>query len=199
MSANENIRGLALLLPALLLAVLAGACAGAGPASPGLPAGTNSLAAGNAGAGMAPVAPPAAGLDPAVAEGVGRELPMLRGVPGDDQLRTLRWMLTVPDERRLVSLYDDLRNQRDESIDRRAAEARVRLEALAQRLEAAGHRAPEPSGGPDLAQADPNAPEPDWFPPSLLEELAAHPDDPEAVKAFEKARRTTPRGTRPPG
>lgn len=178
------------------LLVLAAACAGTGTgsSSPGLPVGVNSLGA----QGAAPAAPPAAAPDPRAAEAVGRDLPLLRGVPGDDQLRTLRWMLSVSDDRRLVNLFDDLRGQSEEGMDRRAAEARQRLEDLATGLERAGHRAPDEAAGLEVATADPNAPEPNWFPPSLLEELAAHPGDPEAARALENARKISPRGTRPP-
>jgi hypothetical protein len=180
------------------LLVLAAACAGMGTSSssPGLPAGAASLGAVQPAA--APAAPPAAAPDPRAAEAVGRELPMLNGVPGDDQLRTLRWMLGVSDDRRLVNLFDDLRGQSEEGMDQRAAEARQRLEDLAAGLERAGHRAPDEAAGLEVATADPNAPEPNWFPPSLLEELAAHPDDPEAARALENARKISPRGTRPP-
>lgn len=187
-----------LLTPAALL-VLAAACAGSGTglSSPALPAGATSLGAQGAPA-AAPAAPPAASPDPRAAEAVGREVAMLRGVPGDDQLRILRWMLGVSDDRRLVNLFVDLRGQSEEGMDRRAAEARQRLEDLVSGLERAGHRAPDDAAGLQVAAADPNAPEPNWFPPSLMEELAAHASDPEAARALENARKISPRGTRPP-
>jgi hypothetical protein len=133
-----------------------------------------------------------------VAESVAREVPALRGVPGDDQLRTLRWMLRVPDERRLAGLFEDLQGQPGESLNPHAAEARQRVEALIARLEAAGHHAEEPQMDRELAEIEANAPPPNYFPPSLIEELARHPDDPEAVKALEEARRVSPRGVEPP-
>jgi hypothetical protein len=106
-------------------------------------------------------------------------------------------MLAVSDDRRLANLFDETRGPSEEGLDRRAATARQRLEDLAARLDAAGHRAPE-SAGLEVARADPNAPPPNWYPPALIEELAARPDDPAAVQALEEARRTTPRGSRPP-
>lgn len=185
------------LLPLALLLVLAAACAvGPAPSSSLAPGtGINSLGARNAAA--APASPRAATPSPEVAEGVAREIPALRGVRGDDQLRTLKWMLRVPDERRLVSLFDDL-GRRGEPLNQNAAEARQRVEALVSRLEAAGHRAEEPEMDRGLADADTDAPPPNYFPPSLIEELARHPDDPEAVRALEEARRVSPRGVEPP-
>lgn len=177
------------LLP--LLAAAAG-CAGAG--SP-YPAGALSMAPQS---GAPAVARPAAAPDPAAAEAVGRDLPMLRGVRGDDQLRTLRWMAQVADDRRLVALFEDLRGQPEESLDRRAAEARQRLDGLITGLERAGHRASE-EAVVAVADADPNAPPPNWFPPAMIEELEKHAGDPEAARALEEARKTSPRGTRPPG
>src|SRR4051794_21447325 len=100
----------------LLAALLAGGAACAGSGSP--PAFfSNSLR---------PVATPAAALAPSpafaapavdrvdpevsakAAEAVGKALPRLRGVPPGRQLQTLRWMLSVGDDRRLVALFDDL-------------------------------------------------------------------------------------------
>jgi hypothetical protein len=185
----KDIRNLPLLpLAALLLA----ACAG--NPSPNPIAGTRSFA----GSGAAPVAQAAAVPSPEVAEGVAREVPGLRGVPGDDQLRTLRWMLRVPDERRLAGLFEDLQGRPGESLNGNAAEARQRVEALISRLEAAGHRADEPEMDRDLADVEANAPPPNYFPPTLIEELARHPDDPEAAKALEEAKRVSPRGVDPP-
>lgn len=189
MNHNKNLP----LLPLALLLILTTACAG-GPA-PNPMAGASSFAA--AGSGGPPASLPAQAPSPEVAEGVARELPALRGVHGDDQLRTLKWMLRVPDERRLVSLFDDL-GRRNEPLNHHAAEARQRVEALISRLEAAGHRAEEPEMDRDLAEIEGNAPPPNYFPPSLIEELARHPDDPEAAKALEEARRVSPRGVDPP-
>lgn len=182
MKDNRNL--LLLLLPALMAA-----CAGS--PSPAPFAGGSSFA--QAGAPSPPAAP-----SPRVAESVAREMPALRGVPGDDQLRILRWMLRVPDERRLAGLFEDLQGQPGESLNDHAAEARQRVEALIARLEAAGHRAPEPETDRALAAIDDNAPPPSSFPPTLIEELARHPDDPEAAKALEEARRVSPRGVEPP-
>ena len=183
-------------LPLLPLILLLAACAGSPAPSP--VAGARSFA----GAGAAPVAQAARAPLPDAAEDVAREVPALRGVPGDDQLRTLRWMLRVPDERRLAGLFEDLQGRPGESLNNNAAEARQRVEALIARLEAAGHRvearADEPEMDRDLADFDPNAPPPNYFPPTLIEELARHPEDPEAAKALEEARRVSPRGVDPP-
>ncbi len=183
------------LLPLTLALVLTTACAGSPPPNP--MAGARSFA----GAGAAPVAQAVgrpAVPSPEVAESVAREVPGLRGVPGDDQLRTLRWMLRVPDERRLAGLFEDLQGRPGESLNGNAAEARQRVEALVSRLEAAGHRAPEAEMDRDLADLDANAPPPNYFPPTLIEELARHPDDPEAAQALEEAKRVSPRGVDPP-
>lgn len=189
----KDIRNLPLLPLALLLALaLTTGCAGGPPPNP--MAGARSFA----GSGAAPVSQPVRAPSPEVAESVAREVPALRGVPGDDQLRTLRWMLRVPDERRLAGLFEDLQGQPGESLNPHAAEARQRIEALIARLEAAGHRAKEPQMDRELAEIEANAPPPNYFPPSLIEELARHPDDPEAVKALEEARRVSPRGVEPP-
>jgi hypothetical protein len=189
MNHNRNLP----LLP--LAALLLSACAGS--PSPDPIAGARSFA----GSGAAPVAQAVAAPSPPspeIAEEVGREIPALRGVPGDDQLRTLRWMLRVPDERRLAGLFEDLQGRPGESLNGNAAEARQRVEALISRLEAAGHRADEPEMDRDLADVEANAPPPNYFPPTLIEELARHPEDPEAAKALEEARRVSPRGVDPP-
>lgn len=128
---------------------------------------------------------------------VEKALPRLRGVAPDEKLRTLRWMLSAGDDRRLVFLFDDLREAREESIDRRAATARQRLEELTADLEKAGHKAPAPESA--VARIDPNAPPPNYFPPSLIQDLERQKDDPEAARALEESRRTSPRGVRPPG
>ncbi|MEA2601851.1 MAG: hypothetical protein QOF89_2843 [Acidobacteriota bacterium] len=134
----------------------------------------------------------------AVAAGaVEKALPRLRGVAPDEKLRTLRWMLSAGDDRRLVFLFDDLREARQEPIERRAATARQRLEELATDLEKAGHKAPAPAAA--VARIDPNAPPPNYFPPSLIQDLERQKNDPEAARALEESRRTSPRGLRPPG
>jgi hypothetical protein len=107
-------------------------------------------------------------------------------------------MLSVGDDRRLVSLFEDLRDDREESLDRRAATARQRLEDLAGGLERAGHQAPEPEA--EVARVDPNAPPPNYFPPAMIQDLERRKkDDPEAARALAEALKTSPRGTRPPG
>jgi hypothetical protein len=124
--------------------------------------------------------------------------PALRGLPPGQQLRTLRWMLSVKDDRRLVPLFPDLQADMEEPLERRGATARQRLEELAGGLEKAGHRAPDP--GDEVARIDPDAPVPNYFPPSMLLDLERlSPADPEAARALEEARRASPRGTRPPG
>ena len=185
-------------IPALLALT---ACAG----SPGPIAIPNSLTPGApAGAGflMPATAAATSAVDPAAssraARGVETALPSLRGVPPGQQLRTLRWMLSVEDDRRLVSLFPDLQQDMEEPLERRGSTARQRLEDLAGGLEKAGHQAPGLED--EVARADPNAPAPNYFPPSMLldlERLSA--GDPEAARALEEARRASPRGSRPPG
>jgi hypothetical protein len=147
------------------------------------------------------LASPASALTPqssAAASGaVEKALPRLRGVGPDEKLRTLRWMLSAGDDRRLVFLFDDLREAHEESINRRAATARQRLEELATDLEKAGHKAPASTAA--VARIDPNAPPPNYFPPSLIQDLERQKNDPEAARALEESRRTSPRGVRPPG
>jgi hypothetical protein len=124
--------------------------------------------------------------------------PALRGMPPGQQLRTLRWMLSVKDDRRLVPLFSDLQADMAEPLERRGATARQRLEELAGGLEKAGHRAPEPAD--EVARVDPDAPAPNYFPPSMLLDLERlSPADPEAARALEAVRRASPRGSRPPG
>jgi hypothetical protein len=190
----------------LLLAVaLAGSVACASNSTVARP---NSLGPGVTGASLAPaIGAPAVSADvPAVdraasaaaVQAVEKALPQLRGVAPDDQLRTLRWMLSVGDDSRLVFLFDDLRDARDEPLERRAATARQRLEELAGDLERAGHRAPEPDA--EVARIDPNAPAPNYFPPSMIQDLERRKNaDPEAARALEEILRTSPRGSRPPG
>lgn len=137
------------------------------------------------------------GAPESIPEAVGAALPALRGVPPGRQLQTLRWMLSVEDDRRLVSLFDDLRADRGQTIEDRAVLARQRLEELASRLEQAGHQASKPEAG--VARIDRSAPPPNYFPPSLIQEFERQPDDPEAARALEEARRASPRGVRPPG
>ena len=184
-----------LIIPALL--ALAACTASPRPAAipntlaPGAPLGAGALM---------PAAAPA--VDPAASSRAAREvetaLPSLRGVPPGQQLRTLRWMLSVGDDRRLVPLFPDLQQDMEEPLERRGATARQRLEDLAGGLERAGHQAPDPED--EVARVDPAAPAPNYFPPSMLLDLERlSPADPEAARALEEARRASPRGTRPPG
>jgi hypothetical protein len=126
-------------------------------------------------------------------------VPWLSGLSPQEQLRVVKWMLTVPDDRRLVTLFDDLRGPQELDLKERAVTARQRLEGMAAGLERAGHRAPEAARGLAPARLEENAPPPNYFPPSLIEELERLPNDPEAARMLEEARRTSPQGTRPPG
>lgn len=194
------------ILGTLLLAVaLAGSLACASGSTVARP---NSLGPGATGASLAPatgapVTVPAVdrAASAAAVQAVERALPRLQGVAPDDQLRTLRWMLSVGDDRRLAFLFDDLRDAREEPLERRAATARQRLEELAGDLERAGHRASEPDPAVnEVARIDPNAPAPNYFPPSMIQDLERRKNvDPEAARALEEILRTSPRGSRPPG
>ncbi|HKV13179.1 MAG TPA: hypothetical protein VJ725_33880 [Thermoanaerobaculia bacterium] len=188
------------LFPLVSLAALLAFCAGCAgnPSTLTVP---NAMAPGSFSAGASafaqPAAAPAAPADRAAAEAVGTAIPALRDVPPGVQLRTLRWMLSVEDDRRLVSLFPDLQEDMERTLDNRGDTARQRLEELAAGLERAGHRAPAPEA--DVARIDENAPAPNYFPPGMIEELARHPNDPEAARALAEARRVSPRGVRPPG
>ncbi|HEX6898139.1 MAG TPA: hypothetical protein VF789_00425 [Thermoanaerobaculia bacterium] len=183
------------IIPALLALA---ACAG----SPGPVVVPNSLtpgAPGGAAFGRAAATP---AVDAAASARAVREvettLPSLRGVPPGQQLRTLRWMLSVGDDRRLASLFPDLQQDTEETLERRGATARQRLEDLADGLERAGHQAPDPED--EVARVDPDAPAPNYFPPSMLLDLERlSGGDPEAARALEEVRRASPRGSRPPG
>ena len=194
------------LLPLLLAIPVAGslACAGSSTVGrpnslgAGAPAGALSLA-GDSGAPAAVLAVDRAASAAAV-QALERALPQLRGVSPDEQLRTLRWMLSVEDDQRLISLFDDLRDTPAEPLERRAATARQRLEELAGDLERAGHRAAPEAEAAEIARIDPDAPPPNYFPPSMILDLERRKDvDPEAARVLEEALRTSPRGTRPPG
>jgi hypothetical protein len=178
----------------LLAAGLAGCAAGSQARL--APAGARSL-----GLAPAPAAPAAAPLATAniPAAGVAAGVPWLSGVAPQEQLRVVKWMLTVSDDRRLVSLFDDLRGPQATDLKERAVTARQRLEGMAAGLERAGHRVPEAARGFALDSVEENAPPPNYFPPSLIRELERLPNDPEAVRMLEEARRVSPRGTRPPG
>jgi hypothetical protein len=179
-------------LPACFLAVsLAASLTGCATGSP------SGLGPGGA-LGMAPQTAPAAapalpGNVPPRVEGL---VPWLSALPPQEQLRTARWMLTVSDDRRLVTLFEDLRDQRDVDLEDRAATARQRLEGLVTGLERAGLRVPEAARGFRLDGIDENAPPPNNFPPSVKAEPERHADEPQAAQALEEARRTP---VRPPG
>jgi hypothetical protein len=143
----------------------------------------------------APATDQAAASSAAVA--VGKAVPRLQGTAPDRQLQAIRWMLAAGDDRRLVFLFPDLGEARQEPLDRRAALARQRLEELAADLEKAGHQAPP--AATEVARIDPDAPPPNYFPPSLIQGLERVKDDPEAARILEEVRKTSPRGTRPPG
>ena len=128
---------------------------------------------------------------------VGKAVPRLQGIAPGQQLQTIRWMLAAGDDRRLVFLFPDLCEARQEPLDRRAAVARQRLEELAADLEQAGHQAPPAAA--EVARIDPNAPPPNYFPPSLIQGLERVKDDPEAARILEEVRKTSPRGSPPPG
>ena len=202
-----------ILLPLLLAIPVAGSLACAGSSTgvrpnslgAGAPAGALSLT----GDSTAPATQTTPAVDRAASAAAVRALeqalPQLRGVAPDEQLRTLRWMLSVGDDRRLAFLFDDLREAREEPLERRAATARQRLEELAGDLERAGHRASPEAEAAEVAEAaeiariDPDAPPPNYFPPSMVLDLERRKDDPEAARLLEEIRRVSPRGTRPPG
>lgn len=174
----------------LLIAGLAGCATG----SPGNPAGLAPAAP--LGFASAPAAPlPAADL-PAPATEAGP--PWLSVLAPQERLRVLKWMLTVSDDRRLVSLFEDLRGPQDPDLKERAAMARQRLEGMAAGLERAGHRVPEAARGFALDRFEENAPPPNYFPPSVIRALESLPDDPEAARMLEEARRVAPPSNRPP-
>ena len=110
----------------------------------------------------------------AAVSAVGNALPQLQGATAVQQLRTLRWMLASGDDRRLVFLFDDLREARSEPLDRRAAMARQRLDELAVDLEKAGTAFSETLE--DAARVNPSAPAPNTFPPSVLDSLGLNRD-----------------------
>jgi len=201
---NDNRKITRVLGTLLLTTALAGSLACASGSTVARP---NSLGPGATGASLGPAigAPTVSAGVPAVdraasaaaVQAVEKALPQLRGVAPEDQLRTLRWMLSVGDDSRLVFLFDDLRDAREEPLERRSATARQRLEELAGDLERAGHRASEPDA--EVARIDPNAPAPNYFPPSMIQDLERRKGaDPEAARALGEILRTSPRGSRPP-
>lgn len=175
----------------LLTAGLAGCTTGA-PGKPGL------APAAPLGFASAPAAPLAAESLPAPATEAG--VPWLSGLAPQERLRVVKWMLTMSDDRRLVSLFDDLRGPQELDLKERAATARQRLEGMAAGLEKAGHRVPEMARGFTLDRFEDNAPPPNYFPPSLIKALESLPNDPEAARMLEEARRVAPpQSNRPPG
>jgi len=90
-------------------------------------------------------------------------VPQLLGMPRAAQAELLRWVLTVPDDRRLAALFDDMAAYEPES---RIAEARQRVEDLFALLETEGYSAGASarSAAVPLARIAPDAPEPDRFP-----------------------------------
>jgi hypothetical protein len=175
----------------LLIAGLAGCATGV----PGKP--TSLAPSASLGFASASAAAPAAASLPAPAKEAG--VPWLSGLPPQERLRVMKWMLTVSDDRRLVSLFDDLRGPQELELKERAAMARQRLEGMAAGLERAGHRVPEAARGVALDRFEDNAPPPNYYPPSLIKELESLPDDPEAARMLEEARRVAPSSNRPPG
>ena len=174
----------------LLLAVgLAGCTTGAPPApAPGAPLG------------LGPSATPAAAVVAPAVPAAPPAVPWLSGMPPQEQLRILKWILTVSDHRRLVTLFEDLHEQRNVDLEERGATARQRLEGLVAGLERAGHRVPQPARGFTLDRLEENAPPPNTFPLSVVSEPQRKVDDPDAARALEEARQAAQeRGTRPPG
>lgn len=111
-------------------------------------------------------------------------LPMLAGSTPSQQLATLHWMSTVPDARRLVAFFPDLREQVGNPRVMSELAAGDRIRDLIALLEVRGYRAPAPAPGLQVAEIDADAPEPDGAPAAMLEELAElFPLDPE-VAAF---------------
>lgn len=188
---HQNLR---LRVPSFFLFLLIAGLAGCATGAPGKPA---SLApSASLGFASASAAPLAAASLPAPAAEAG--VPWLSGLAPQERLRVLKWMLTVSDDRRLVSLFDDLRGPQELELKERAATARQRLEGMAAGLERAGHRVPEAARGFALDRFEENAPPPNYFPPSLIKELESLPDDPEAARMLEEARRVSPPSNRPP-
>jgi len=114
-------------------------------------------------------------LDP-----VASRLPRLVDMAPREQLETLTWMLTVPDDRRLVGLFPDLVAIWELDPAAAAWEARGRLGELVDLLAAQGHPRRVLPSGFSPARIDPAAPPPNDFPPGLIEEiLTLTPDDPD--------------------
>jgi hypothetical protein len=183
-------------IPSFFLFLLAAALAGCATGAPTSLAPSGPLGLAPAAAGPATVPLAEVGIP---ASATAAEVPWLSGLPPQERLRVLKWMLTVSDDRRLVSLFDDLRGPQDLELKERAVTARQRLEGMAAGLEKAGHRVPEAARGFALDRLEANVPPPNYFPPSLIKELERLPNDPEAARMLEEARRTSPQSSRPPG
>jgi hypothetical protein len=94
-------------------------------------------------------------------------VPQLLGMPRTDQAELLRWALTVPDDRRLVSLFDDLGAL---APGERVAEARRRIGDLLALLASEGFAVPAGGKAPavPLARVAPDAPAPDRYPEGVV-------------------------------
>jgi len=104
-----------------------------------------------------PVSVPAGTVERALeqaADPVASLVPLLAGRSPDEELRTLRWMLRVP--QKLVSAYPDLLNS-PLTPDERDTLALERTHALIAYLEAEGARSPEMPSGLAAARLDPTA------------------------------------------
>jgi hypothetical protein len=118
-------------------------------------------------------------------------VPHLEGASQEERLRTLRWMLTVPDPLRLAGLFGDLRE--DWELGRTAREelAVARVGDLIALLEDQGVRASWPPSDP-LATLVEDAPAPNHFPPEMVREVERlHLLDPDAFEFLSAARRAT--------
>lgn len=111
-------------------------------------------------------------------------LPMLAEATPQEQLRTLRWMRTVSDHRRLVVLFPDLVPSDGAPDVASELVAGDRLDWLAALLVVNGYEVPELAPELTVDEIDDHAPAPNSAPNSLIEELAElFPFDPE-VEAF---------------
>jgi len=91
---------------------------------------------------------------------VGAEIPRLAGVPRVEQLKHLKWLMTVPE--RTHALFPALSRKRGEDNRDwrdRERESHRRIAELAQRLEEKGYRADAPPPGTVAARVEHNVPE----------------------------------------
>lgn len=133
-----------------------------------------------------PAIPGPVSLDP-----VAQAAPSLAQVPPAHQAEILAWMLGVDDDRRLVALFPDL-VETPVPLGDRGMLAREWAEELMASLERRGHGPRQKFFELPLAEADPAAPPPNFFPPEVMEELeraSANGMDPAAAEALEDARR----------